>query len=133
MKFCGIMAVSMGLPLAQARKSPKRSPIPNAAQRSSGCTAGVHRLYRNSSADLPPQLGTSYFRSHFIGLPRDAKRRRRPPGRSSPAYQSVKENAGKFILVVEGSAPLKDGGKYCMIAGVPSWISSRRSPPRPPQ
>lgn len=32
---------------------------------------------------------------------------------------SVEENAGKFILVVEGSAPLKDGGIYCKIGGRP--------------
>ncbi|HEX8926397.1 MAG TPA: hydrogenase small subunit, partial [Terriglobales bacterium] len=31
--------------------------------------------------------------------------------------QAVKENAGKFILVVEGSIPTKDGGVYMKLAG----------------
>ncbi|HVP64539.1 MAG TPA: hydrogenase small subunit [candidate division Zixibacteria bacterium] len=31
--------------------------------------------------------------------------------------QAVKENAGKFILVVEGSIPKKDGGVYMKLAG----------------
>ena len=29
----------------------------------------------------------------------------------------MKANAGKYLLVVEGSIPTKDGGVYCKIAG----------------
>ena len=30
---------------------------------------------------------------------------------------SIKENTGKYILVVDGSIPVKDGGIYCKIGG----------------
>ena len=29
----------------------------------------------------------------------------------------MKENWGKFVLVVDGSIPTKDDGIYCMVAG----------------
>lgn len=31
--------------------------------------------------------------------------------------QSMKENYGKYVLIVEGAIPLKDGGVYCSVAG----------------
>ncbi|HCB15176.1 MAG TPA: hydrogenase 2 small subunit, partial [Gammaproteobacteria bacterium] len=33
--------------------------------------------------------------------------------------KSMKENWGKYVLVVDGSIPTKDGGVYCMVAGKP--------------
>jgi hydrogenase small subunit len=42
-------------------------------------------------------------------------------GHQAEAYKakSMKENWGKFVLVVDGSIPTKDGGVYCMVAGKP--------------
>ncbi len=34
--------------------------------------------------------------------------------------QAVKENLGKFVLVVEGSIPTRDGGQYMKLAGKPA-------------
>ena len=33
-------------------------------------------------------------------------------------HQAMKENAGKYIVIVDGSVPLKDGGVYSTIAGI---------------
>ncbi len=33
--------------------------------------------------------------------------------------KSIKENAGNYILVIEGAIPLKDKGIYCMVGGRP--------------
>ncbi len=32
-------------------------------------------------------------------------------------HQSMKENYGKYVLIVEGAVPTKEGGVYCTIAG----------------
>jgi len=34
--------------------------------------------------------------------------------------KGIKENAGKYILAIEGSVPTNDGGIYCTIGGVPA-------------
>jgi hydrogenase small subunit len=42
---------------------------------------------------------------------------------------SLKQNAGKFILVVEGSVPTKDNGIYCKVAGqTPQQMLARIAP-----
>ncbi len=119
MKFCGIMAVSMGLPLcagtqiAEAITNPKRRPpvIWLHGQECTGCTESLLRTSHPSLEHLILDLiSLDYHETLNAGAGHQAE---------AALHQSVKENAGKFILVVEGSAPLKDGGKYCMIAGRP--------------
>ena len=44
---------------------------------------------------------------------------RRAIWRKRPRQKSIKENKGKFILVIDGSIPMKDGGIYCQIGGRP--------------
>ncbi len=118
-KFCGIMAVSMGLPLsagtqiAEAITNPKRRPpvIWLHGQECTGCTESLLRTSHPSLEHLILDLiSLDYHETLNAGAGHQAE---------AALHQSVKENAGKFILVVEGSAPLKDGGKYCMIAGRP--------------
>jgi hydrogenase small subunit len=119
MKFCGIMAVSMGLPLgagtqiAEAITNPKRRPsvIWLHGQECTGCTESLLRTSHPSLEHLILDLiSLDYHETLNAGAGHQAE---------AALHQSVKENAGKFILVVEGSAPLKNGGKYCMIAGRP--------------
>jgi hydrogenase small subunit len=119
MKFCGIMAVSMGLPLgagtqiAEAITNPKRRPsvIWLHGQECTGCTETLLRTSHPSLEHLILDLiSLDYHETLNAGAGHQAE---------AALHKSVKENAGKFILVVEGSAPLKDGGKYCMIAGRP--------------
>jgi len=118
MKFCGIMAVSMGLPigagpkLAEAITNPKRPPVIWLhGQECTGCTETLLRPSHPSLEHLILDLiSLDYHETLNVGAGRQAE---------AALEHSVKENAGKFILVVEGSAPLKDGGIYCKIAGRP--------------
>lgn len=34
-------------------------------------------------------------------------------------HRAIEQYKGKYVLVVDGSIPLKDGGIYCMVAGKP--------------
>jgi len=119
MKFCGIMAVSMGLPLgagtqiAEAITNPKRRPpvIWLHGQECTGCTESLlwpsHPSIEHLILDL---ISLDYHETLNVGAGHQAE---------AALEKSVKENAGKFILVVEGSVPVKDGGIYCMIGGRP--------------
>jgi hydrogenase small subunit len=119
MKFCGIMAVSMGLPLgagariAEAITNPKRRPpvIWLHGQECTGCTESLLRTSHPSIEHLILDLiSLDYHETLNVGAGHQAE---------AALKQSIEENAGKFILVVEGSVPVKDGGRYCMIAGRP--------------
>ena len=119
MKFCGIVAASMGLPLsaglqmAEAATKAKRRPpvIWLHGQECTGCTESLlrptHPSFEHLILDL---ISLDYHETLNAGSGHQAE---------AALKQSMKENAGKYILVVEGSAPLKDGGKYCMIGGRP--------------
>jgi len=119
MKFCGVMAVSMGLPLgagtqiAEAITNPKRRPpvIWLHGQECTGCTESLLRTSHPSLEHLILDLiSLDYHETLNVGAGHQAE---------AALANSVKENAGKFIMVVEGSVPIKDGGKYCMIGGRP--------------
>jgi hydrogenase small subunit len=119
MKFCGVMAVSMGLPLgagtqiAEAITNPKRRPpvIWLHGQECTGCTESLlwpsHPSLEHLILDL---ISLDYHETLEVGAGHQAE---------AALKNSVKENAGKFILVVEGSVPIKDGGIYCKIGGRP--------------
>ena len=48
-------------------------------------------------------------------------------------WNGTKENAGKYILAVEGSVPTKDGGVYCTVGGMTAidYFAKRRLMRRP--
>ncbi len=119
MKFCGIMAVSMGLPLgagakiAEAITTAKRRPpvIWLHGQECTGCTESLLRTSHPTLEHLILDLiSLDYHETLEVGAGHQAE---------AALKKSVKDNAGKFVLVVEGSVPVKDGGIYCMIAGRP--------------
>ncbi len=119
MKFCGVMAVSMGLPvsvgpqIAEAVASAKRRPpvIWLHGQECTGCTETLLRASHPSLGHLILDLiSLDYHETLNTGAGHQAE---------AALQQSMKENAGKYILVIEGSVPLKNGGKYCMIGGRP--------------
>jgi len=118
-KFCGVMAASMGLPMsmapqiAEAAATAKRRPpvIWLQGQACTGCTEILLRPTHPSLEHLILDLiSLDYNETLNAGSGHQAE---------AALHQSIKENAGKFILVVEGSVPVKEGGKYCMIAGRP--------------
>jgi hydrogenase small subunit len=128
LKYCTIMAASMGLPLSTASKiaaavtSPSRPPVIwLSGQECTGCTETLlrfthptveHLLLNLISLDYHETLSTPS--GH---LAEQAKR------------HSLEANKGKFVLVTEGSIPLKDGGIYCKIGGRPAVDILRETAP----
>jgi hydrogenase small subunit len=97
-KFCSIMAVSMGPPVIWLSFSE--------------CTGCVESLLRSNHPSLEHlildliSLDYSETLSAAAGHQAEAAK-----------AKSIRENDGKFILVVDGAIPTKDNGIYCKIAG----------------
>lgn len=118
MKFCTAMAASLGLPLsmgtriAEAVTSPTRPVVIWISGQ--GCTGCTESLLRPSHPTLEhlilDLISLDYNETLNVGAGHQAE---------AALHQSIEENHGKFILVIEGSIPLKDGGVYCQIAGRP--------------
>lgn len=116
LKFCSIMAVSMGLPfsagakIAEAIVNPKRPPVIWLSF--SECTGCVESLLRSNHPSLEHlildliSLDYSETLSAAAGHQAEAAK-----------VKSILENKGKFIMVVDGAVPTKDNGIYCKIAG----------------
>ena len=116
LKYCSAMAVYMGLPaalgvkIAEAAESARRpSVIWISGQECTGCVESLLRL--NS-----PTLETLILEKISLDYSETLST---PSGYlAEEAMQAaIEENKGKFILVVEGAIPLKDGGIYCKIGG----------------
>jgi hydrogenase small subunit len=116
LKFCTAMAAAMGLPLgmgeeiAEAVTSAKRPPVLwLSAQECTGCTESLLRSTHPTIEKLILELiSLDYHETLNAGSGHQAEEAR---------LKSMKENKGKYILVVDGSIPVKDGGIYCKIAG----------------
>lgn len=118
MKFCTAVAATMGLPLsavpqiAEAVTSPKRPPVIwLSGQECTGCVESLLRTNHPSIDSLIFDLiSLEYSETLNAGSGHQAEAAR---------AKSIEENKGKFILVVDGAIPIKDGGIYCQIAGKP--------------
>ena len=116
LKFCSAMAAAMGLPLgmgekiAEAVTSPKRAPVIwLSAQECTGCTESLLRATHPTLEKLILELiSLEYHETLNAGSGHQAE---------AALSKSIKENKGKYILVVDGSIPVKDGGIYCKIGG----------------
>jgi len=116
LKFCTGVAVSMGLPLATGPKiaeavtSAKRPPVLwLSAQECTGCTETLLRASHPTLEKLILELvSLDYHETLNAGSGHQAEEAR---------VKSMKENKGKYILVVDGSIPVKDNGIYCKIGG----------------
>lgn len=116
LKYCSAMAVYMGLPaslgvkIAEAAESARRpSVIWISGQECTGCVESLLRL--NS-----PTLETLILEKISLDYSETLST---PSGHlaEEAMHAAIEENNGKFILVVEGAIPVKDGGIYCKIAG----------------
>ena len=118
MKFCTAVATTMGLPLsvapqiAEAVTSPRRPPVIwLSGQECTGCVESLLRTHHPSIENLIFDLiSLEYSETLNAGSGHQAEEAR---------AKSIEENKGKFILVVDGAIPVKDGGIYCQIAGKP--------------
>lgn len=116
LKICTAAAVYMGLPasmgekIAEAAANAKRPPVLwLSAQECTGCVETLLRASHPTLDNLILELiSLDYSETLNSGAGRQAEEARE---------KSMKENWGKYILVVDGSIPTKDGGIYCKIGG----------------
>ncbi len=118
LKFCAGVAATIGLPagmawrIAEAASSPHRLPVIwLSAQECTGCTESLLRSTHPTLEQLIlDAISLDYHETLSAGA-----------GHQAEAYKqhSLQENKGKYVLVVDGSIPLKDGGIYCKVANRP--------------
>ncbi len=76
------------------------------------CTGCSETLLRTSAPDLAELIlhliSLDYHETLMVGSGHQAE---------ASLHQAMSENAGEYVLVVEGSIPRKDGGVYLKIAG----------------
>jgi hydrogenase small subunit len=115
LKFCTGVAATLGLPasaafqIAHAVANPKRpSVIWLSAQECTGCTESLLRSTHPTLEHLILDLISLDYHEALST----------PAGHLAEEvkHQSMKENYGNYLLVVDGSIPTKDGGIYCKVA-----------------
>ncbi|HEY0845756.1 MAG TPA: hydrogenase small subunit [Noviherbaspirillum sp.] len=116
LQLCAAMAASMGLPagadaaIAQAVASNRRpSVIWLHFQECTGCTESMLRAEHPTLEKLILDvISLDYHETLFAAAGHQVEAARR---------KAMKENKGKYLLVVEGAIPTKDGGIYCKVGG----------------
>ncbi|NKI75943.1 hydrogenase 2 small subunit [Dickeya sp. CFBP 2040] len=118
MKLCAALAATMGLKeaaaaeMAQSLTSPQRPPVIwIGAQECTGCTESLLRSTHPTIENL--LLNTISLEYHEVlsaAFGEQAEENK---------HRAIEQYKGKYVLVVDGSIPLKDGGIYCMVAGKP--------------
>ncbi|MDB1122369.1 hydrogenase 2 small subunit [Vibrio algarum] len=119
MKFCAGLAATMGITQANAAQTvadaitqSKRPPVIwIGAQECTGCTESLLRSTHPTIENLILNMISLEYHEVL----------------SAAAGHKVEENKhhamekykGEYVLVVDGSIPIKDGGVYCMVAGKP--------------
>lgn len=118
MKFCAGLAATAGLPIGAAEQvaaaltAPQRSPVIwIGAQECTGCTESLLRATHPTLENLV--LDTISLEYHEVLSAAFGQQVEENKHRAMARYQ------GRYVLVVDGSIPLKDGGIYCMVAGKP--------------
>jgi hydrogenase small subunit len=115
LKFCAGIAATLGLPtamsfkIAEAATNPQRPPVIwISAQECTGCTESLLRANHPTLEQLIlDTISLDYHETLCAGA-----------GHQAEAYKhtSMEQNKGKYVLVVDGSIPTKDGGIYCKVA-----------------
>jgi hydrogenase small subunit len=116
MKFCTAMSAALALPvtfapkIAQALDEVKRPTLVWLEfQDCAGNTESLLRAANPTVAEIVLDvLSVDYHETIMAAAGHQAE---------GALAQVVKEQKGKFIAVVEGSIPMRDGGVYCCIAG----------------
>jgi hydrogenase small subunit len=116
LEYCGSLCVVLGVGKSQAPKmvrallAAQRPPVIwLQLQECTGCVESVLRTAEPTIGDLVLDLiSLDYQHTLMAGAGADVER---------AMTDSMKANAGKYILLVTGSVPTKDGGIYCTIGG----------------
>jgi len=116
LQYAGLMSAWLALPPAAAAamadglaRARRQSVIWLSFQECTGCTESLTRSMSPSLEDLIfdfVSLDYHHTLQAVSGEAAEAARR-----------QAMKDNAGKYVVVVDGSVPLADGGVYSVIAG----------------
>ena len=115
-RLCTMAAAAVGLgPLAVARfleaaeRGAKPSVIWLQFQECTGCTESLLRTNHPAIDDLLFDLiSLDYHETLFAAAGHQAE---------AALRQTMRANAGKYVLIVEGAIPTKENGIYCMIGG----------------
>jgi hydrogenase small subunit len=115
-RACLIAAATVGLPRVAAADffeaavaGKKPSVIWLHFQECTGCTESLLRTEYPPLDDLLLDLvSLDYHETLFVAAGHQAEAAR---------YAAMKAHKGKYILVVEGAIPVKDGGIYCKVGG----------------
>jgi hydrogenase small subunit len=116
-KYCATLASLMALPPSAGRafaealsKSHRPSVIWLSFQECTGCTESITRSHAPTLEGLIfDSISLDYHHTLQAAAGSAAE---------SAREAAMKENWGKYIVVVDGSVPMKDGGIYSAIAGV---------------
>jgi len=116
MKLCSAVAATMALSgtvvpdIANALTSPSRPPV--IWLHGSECTGCSMSLLRSEHPSIEKLIfdliSLDFHETLSAGAGHQAE---------EALHKSVEENAGKFILVVEGAVPLKNNGTFCRVGG----------------
>ncbi len=115
-RICSLAAAAVGLPATSAVRMAeaalngrKPSVIWLSFQECTGCTESLLRASHPALDELILDLVSLDYHEALLA----------PSGHLAEAarQQAMKENDGKYILVVEGAIPTKDDGIYCKIGG----------------
>src|SRR5512141_1976981 len=115
-KVALMAGAAVGLPAAlsaqiaeAAVKGVKPSVVWLHFQECTGCTESLLRTSHPDVASLILDLvSLDYHETLFAAAGRQIE---------EALHDAVRENAGRFILVVEGAIPTRDDGVYCMVGG----------------
>ncbi|HET7460232.1 MAG TPA: hydrogenase small subunit [Longimicrobium sp.] len=115
-RTCLIAAASVGLPkeaaaefVRAAAAGRKPSVIWLHFQECTGCTESLLRTSHPGLDDLVLDLiSLDYHETVFAAAGHQAE---------AAKQTAMRENAGKYVLVVEGAIPTRDGGIYCKVGG----------------
>jgi len=116
LKICTMAAAAVGLPASAAvsfaeavESGLKPSVIWLHGQECTGCTESLLRTSRPGLAELILDLiSLDYHETLFAAAGHQIE---------EALATAMEANAGKYVMVVEGSIPVKDDGIYCQIAG----------------
>lgn len=116
LKFCTALAASMGLPLSMAdliAKTVTNTSRPPVIwlhfQECTGCTESLLRATHPTVDSLILDLiSLDYSETLCAAAGHQVEK---------SLHESIAANEGKFVLVCEGSVPVKDNGRYCKIGG----------------
>ena len=117
LKFCSAMATMMALPPSAASamaetlaKTRRQSVIWLSFQECTGCTESLTRSHSPTLEGLIFDIISLDYHHTLQAASGSAAEAARE--------QAMKDNYGKYLLIVDGSIPVKDGGVYSTIAGI---------------